>query len=130
MTVSIFLILLVFAASIWYLGSPFFSAAFSTPVIRESELRKNDLSLKKTEILESLKDLELDHETQKLSDADFKELYAESFKEGTEILRRLDQSDVQTAPTGQGPQFCAQCGGKLSVNARFCSQCGEKVAHV
>ena len=35
------------------------------------------------------------------------------------------ESQIETADSGQIPQFCAHCGTKVPVEAKFCPSCGS-----
>jgi len=128
MSLAIFITVIIFAASIWYLASPLLEKVASENMVHPSKQSLNELSLKKEEILSSLKDLELDHQLKKISDEDYKEEYQNTFNEGTEILKDIDRErEAVIASKTQSrklPQFCAHCGESLVEKARFCAYCG------
>ncbi len=140
MTSAVLIAILIFIAVSGYVWEPVFSARRRgiQPTLHAGDPLEN-LSLKKDEILLSLKDLELDHELKKLSDDDFHQIYNETFQEGAEILRQIDvekkregaaiASQAPSSADGsvKPPKFCGECGEKLVATAKFCAQCGARV---
>ena len=88
METEIFLMVLVFMLAFWYLGGPLLKG--DTVCVVEEGRASQNLSLQKDEILLSLKEIELDYQTKKISEADYKEQYAEAFEEGKKILQKLE----------------------------------------
>jgi hypothetical protein len=98
--------------------------------------RRRDLALA------ALKEIEFDHATGKLSDADYDRLRTKYTTEALEALRAGDGAAVPAgaaaedaverliatarAQTG-GKKFCSDCGSLLEGSGRFCVECGSKV---
>ena len=75
--------------------------------------------------LVALKDLEFDHATGKLSDADYRDLRARYTRAAVTSLREVDSP----APAAPGPEgtACSGCGGRSPADALFCSGCGHRL---
>lgn len=90
MMIESLLIVLIFGLALYFIGSPLFSE------VKEEAGQKGNLSrhylLRKKEVMDSLKDLELDRNLQKISEEDFKQLYNQTMEEGAEVLKKLDES--------------------------------------
>jgi hypothetical protein len=111
------------------------------PLVRGARLDEvtpeRNTPLRPEPILIALRDLDFDHQTGKVAQADYARARAEllaraaqamaknpdSSLEGVleervkEIRRRLDQAEP--------PASCAQCGDRLLPGDRFCSRCGN-----
>ncbi len=111
------------------------------------------LVARKSVLLQSLRDIEFDHETGKLSEEDYRRLKGDHEHRAVQVMRKLDElrgddaerddeidsaleqrlrqrADRQqgTPPEG-GDQAgeaveCPDCGKQLEAEARFCSRCG------
>ena len=92
MATETFFMLLVFAACFWYLGTPLVGAGLKpAPTSEENpEREKENLLSQKEEVLESLKEIEMDYQMQKISEEDYKAQYAETFEEGKSILKKME----------------------------------------
>lgn len=153
MSLSILFIAIIFLAAFYYLAQPFLTSKRIEKFAFQSPDQKEDLLLKKNEIISCIKDIEFDHQLKKISDEDFKQLYQETFNEGTEILRNLDKiqdlaplkdkEPILTKPDPNGKkeikreeqetenrkkkEFCPHCGESLVVEANFCAYCGTQI---
>lgn len=138
MSLEILIGILIFVAVYYYLFAPLVSGQpESAQVVRSSADSIENLSLKKEEILLTLKDLEFDHELKKLSDDDFHHIYDETLQEGAQVLRQIDEEKARQekassvlTPTSQelkAAKFCSECGERLAASAKFCAQCGTKI---
>lgn len=140
MTSIVFFLILLFAGCVWYLGAPLYGSILSPKNRKNKPLE--DLNLRKEEVLATLKELELDHRTKKITDEDFKSVYAETFEKGKILIKQIEDLEVNSveearAPVfektsqpkegGLQPKYCHQCGGALISGAKFCSQCGVKI---
>ncbi len=142
MTLVTFFLVLIFAISLYLLITPI---ALNN-AIAASELNNGleDLNFRKKEILESLKEFELDKNMEKISHEDFQSLYQETFVEGTRLLKEIESREIVSPEnvnpenlespkviskgiTQVTPKFCSQCGTLLETQAKFCSQCGHKI---
>jgi len=82
-------------------------------------------------IYATIRDLEDDFETGKVSAKDHETMRNELRRRAGELLRaeRAAADASQTAAaTAAVVNFCSDCGGRVGAEARFCSQCGAKLA--
>ncbi|MFP8880357.1 MAG: zinc ribbon domain-containing protein, partial [Myxococcota bacterium] len=82
-------------------------------------------------VLASLRSLEDDFETNKLSQADYTELRQQLRASAVELLslEREDASTERNVETAAiSAPACGKCGAELDPDARFCSQCGTRAA--
>jgi hypothetical protein len=85
-------------------------------------------------VLASLRSLEDDFETGKLTEADYQELRKQLratavsllSQERDKLATQTTQKDVETPPV----PVCGDCGAQLGPDALFCSRCGTKVGGV
>ncbi len=114
------------------------------------QIRKAELAIKRDELKESLRELELDHNTGKVSDADFTRMQAEyekklsnitlEFSAGGKIdskdnikkqieneVKLLRKTKKELKATEQ-PASCPKCSTDNLPGSKFCSNCGEKLA--
>ena len=89
MMIESFIIVFIFGLGLMLIGSPLF-ATTDDEIKSSNKNVSRHYMLKKNEVLDSLKDLELDHNLNKVSDEDFKELYAQTMEEGVEVLKKLE----------------------------------------
>lgn len=89
MATETFFMLLVFAACFWYLGAPLLRRDEEV-FVDDPQREVDNLKSQKDEVLQSLKEIELDYQMKKISEEDYKEQYAETFEEGKTILKRID----------------------------------------
>lgn len=145
MTFATFLLVLIFFIALYFLVTPMLSplqtkdAAGAGGDAQGAE----DLRYRKAEVLESLKEFDLDLKMKKISDQDYQTLYQETFAEGARILREIDERAQEAerpppepnppsreAQPASVPKFCSQCGSALQTGANFCSGCGRKIQRV
>jgi len=102
----------------------------------------NRLWLQKEQIYDSLKDLEMDYETGKISQVDYEEMKTNYKTEAISILKAIDiekgikpskinkQKPSRTAKkTAHGKTvFCPECGTKNLQTYKFCLNCGFKLS--
>lgn len=83
---------IIFLLGIVYVLSPFMGKLRLLSADKSPESRRTDnLAIKKNDVLEALADFELDRKLQKISEADFQELYTETLEEGAQILKQMDK---------------------------------------
>ena len=138
MSLELFILIFLFALAVWVIGSPLYQRGTMASMKDSYNLR--DLSLRKQEVIDSIKDLELDYKMSKVSEGDFKTLYDETLKEGASLLAQMDvplktkpkaksdQDHPKSSSVKQQPKFCSQCGVELVANAHYCIQCGVKIS--
>lgn len=132
MEFSYFLIILVLVGVVWYVGGPLLAPVMAENTSRATDYNEaEDLRLRKEEVFLSLKDLELDYKTKKISEEDYNLLHNEIFKQGTELLKSSEkiQADRKSNPINaqKVAKFCTQCGSALVSGAKFCGECGCKI---
>lgn len=155
-------VLLVFAAAIFALVASY--RAFAPLVLTgtriqsgalDTELRElEELTARRDVLLKSLRELEFERETNKVSQGDFETFRARYEREALDILKEIDRlhggrgwqeridEELRSrvgppslasavAPSlddsEQGPPECVSCGAELQVDDRFCSKCGTPV---
>jgi hypothetical protein len=82
------------------------------------------LEKRRDNALSSLRDAEMDHETGRLSEADYASMRSELESEAMAAIAELDQMG------GSGPGaagFCPACGAARAGNDAFCGQCGTSL---
>lgn len=136
MTLSLFLLVVTFAVIVWYLAAPFFQKGLPDLNTDHYRIRRRDLIVRKDEIIGGLADLDLDHQLKKIATEDYQELYDEGFRDGTQILREMDQnrppsgSDTTRGSANDPIQYCSGCGKRLLPEGRYCAHCGVKVRSI
>lgn len=75
----------------------------------------------------AIRDLEHDHETGKLSEADYASLRRELRARAAALLRDERQDAVAPVPE-RTPARCPSCGSEPRPEDRFCARCGERLA--
>jgi len=78
-------------------------------------------------VLASLRSLEDDFETGKLSETDYAELRQQLRATAVDLLVLERQGSSPQTATDATP-LCGECKAELAADARFCSQCGAQVA--
>ncbi len=83
-------------------------------------------------LYESIRDLEHDHETGKLEEADYEGLRRDLRARAAALLARERAAQpVADAAAGEGPAAtvtCHACGAEIAATDRFCSHCGAAQA--
>ena len=85
------LVILALAFVVWLVGAPLRRGPQAVEEAATIEIR--ELEAARDAKYREIRELDLDHRTGKLSDADFKALDRQLRGEAVEILRRLDQLD-------------------------------------
>jgi hypothetical protein len=86
-------------------------------------------------VVESLRDLDHDHETGKISDADYEGLRTQMRARALELMR-LERTGTEPAQapaqpaTRAGALHCTACGARAESAWRFCAGCGAPLATV
>lgn len=136
--------ILIFISAMFFVGYPIF---------KKSEIRKRESGVnealgelihKKEAVYTSIKDLDFDYRTGKLSADDYKELKEKYEVEALHILKDIDDSGKkkttsdeakikQILPESSEPitdkdfVFCPKCGTKAKTGDNFCFKCGAKL---
>jgi hypothetical protein len=77
-------------------------------------------------IYSAIRDLEHDHETGKIAEADYTTMRDELRARAVALLRREREGPVD-AEKRSSPPCCAACGAEVSATDRFCSRCGRAI---
>lgn len=86
---SLVVVLFLFIGTVFYLALPFFK---SSPVSLGSKTSDHEgLLLKKQEVFESLRDLDMDYQTKKVDQKDYQAIYQQTLEEGAQILEKIDE---------------------------------------
>ncbi|MFB6264753.1 MAG: hypothetical protein ABEL76_14180 [Bradymonadaceae bacterium] len=126
--------------------------------VLEDELEEiEELAARKSVLMQSLRDIEFDRKTGKLSEEDYRRLKAHREREALEVAKklehrrghleyeseidrqvkaRLEQTDEsaetdapdRAPPSGDDAIECPECDRRLRPDAVFCSGCGERLA--
>ena len=94
--------------------------------------RERDAMLsEKALVLRSIKELEFDRATGKLSDADFHEMNQRLRARALSLMAALERPQRPTAPAHEDVVHALACPACQTTNdedAKFCKQCGHKLA--
>jgi len=128
-----------------FVGKPF----LTDPTPRRQLTPRQQLFARKAMLLNDLRDLEFDHDTNKMPDDVYEFQRAALVKETAVVLKELDSpkdgktvdDDIEAAiaraksgkPTGSKKKetsgknvFCANCGKPMDSDDKFCTTCGHK----
>lgn len=98
-----------------------------------------ELERKKSGLIREIKDIELDHQMDKIDDADFEELTNSYRSQAMAVMEELDSikgvsekkkysvSSEYNVPEKEQSGFCKECGNSLFSDASFCGVCGNQV---
>lgn len=89
MNLALLVVLLLFIGAVLFLAIPFFKPASVNLESKEGE--EEGLLLKKQEVFESLRDLEMDYQTKKVDQKDYQRIYQETVAEGAQVLEKMDE---------------------------------------
>ena len=136
--------ILIFISAMFLVGYPIFKKSGIRS--RESGVSQalGELIHKKEAVYTSIKDLDFDYRTGKLSEDDYKELKERYELEALHILKDIDDSGKKktTAEDARIKQilpessesitdkefiFCPKCGTKANLGDNFCFKCGAKL---
>ena len=118
--------------------------------VTETERLSSELQAGRDRVLSSLQELEMDFNTGKILEEDYREQRQALMKEGAEILRQID---VLKAGSGVSPKedaiddeieaaiaqirnekedgnggFCPSCGSEVNAGDLFCIRCGNTLS--
>ena len=110
----------------------------------EQQIKVSELLHQHDMLQKTIQDLEFDHETDKLSDADFQELLAEHRKAQADVDARLKnlsgisaselvdrlEAEIEQEKLRLQPEAvsrCPNCHNVVSEEDKFCSNCGAKI---
>ena len=120
--------------------------------ITEAERLSSELQAGRDRVLNSLQELEMDFDTGKILDEDYRSQRQTLMEEGAGILRRIDvlKADGHVPPEGgdiddeieaaiaqargqkgdKSDGFCPTCGSEVKAGDLFCIRCGNTLAEV
>jgi hypothetical protein len=78
-------------------------------------------------IYSAIRDLEHDHETGKITEADYTSMSNELRARAVALLRR-EREGTSAAEESGGPPRCPSCSVEVGAGDRFCSRCGAALA--
>lgn len=95
-----------------------------------SPARESAVSRERAEVVESLRDLEHDHETGKVSDADYESMRSELRARALELMERerTGETPSPSRPDTEAAAHCTACGARAEPGWRFCAACGAPLA--
>lgn len=97
----------------------------------QEELPEDGTRSEREAVYASLRDLEHDHETAKLSDDDYASMRAELRARAAALLRAESAATAPAAGAAKLPAdapACGACGARARGGDRFCAQCGAALA--
>lgn len=83
------------------------------------------LADRKLSIYQDIRDLELDRQTGKVSDADYRMMRSDYEQEAAQVMKAMDEEDSRQGKHRK--RSCPSCGATLSGKDRFCGDCGHAV---
>ncbi|EKT87496.1 zinc ribbon domain-containing protein [Leptospira santarosai] len=109
--------------------SPFLYIRFGIHTkVFESE--KSELISRREIILENLRDIKIEFDTGKLTEAEFQTISSGIVKDLEDFDEKIARSipkQLQTQPP-TFPKYCHECGFKIEIyGAKFCPSCGTKL---
>jgi len=101
------------------------------------ELLENERAV----VIRNIRELDFDHRTGKIDDADYAALRARLLENGADLLRRMESmqheessrdvrreiEDQVARLRARSTRACSACVAVLRQDDKFCPQCGEKV---
>jgi competence protein ComGC len=138
--------ILIFVSAMFIVGYPIFKRQEARVKDQGNEVL-DELVHKKEVVYTSIKDLDFDYRTGKLSEDDYKELKERYELEALHILKDIDDSEKgktiaadtatrQVARESAEPIddkdfiFCPKCGTKAKIGDNFCFKCGSKLPNL
>lgn len=135
MLVFILMALIVFIA-ILVVGYPLVNAQqYQFEQVSGADDRIENLISARENAIDAIRDLEFDHATGKLSDADYKQMRARYDLRAAEVLQKMDAITLGAKKSGGSGKAaaaasgtCPRCKTKLQKDDRFCPTCGQRLA--
>jgi hypothetical protein len=94
-------------------------------VLRENTQLEN-LENARVKVLDAIRDMQFDHMTGKLSDADYQSLRTQYEFKAAQILQQLDALRGQPKKH-YGNKSCPRCHASIDATDKFCMKCGAKL---
>ena len=126
---DILLIAAVTFVSLFVLGYPIINARkYQTASVPRGNKQLDTLESARVQTLDAIRDLQFDHLTGKLSDADYQSLRTQYEFQAAKILQQLDA--IKGAPKkagANGKRNCPRCHASNDASDKFCVKCGNKL---
>ena len=136
------ILILILSAATVYVALPYWQRRVAV----KSNLKNShiaDLLERRDNLLATIKDIEFDYQTGKISPEDFAEMNAKYRSEAVAILKRIDGAvkgknknkekieaelrQLKARRKNTNGKFCANCGNAVQPGDRFCTQCGTRL---
>ena len=130
--VFVLMALIIFVA-ILLVGYPLVNARqYQYEETAAADERIENLMSARNNAIDAIRDLEFDHATGKLSDADYKQMRARYDLKAAEVLQKVDAITMGAKKNGGATKTavagnCPRCKAKLQPEDRFCPACGQRV---
>lgn len=143
---TILLAVLISLFAIAFVVWPLFNPKQRPSLVENQEVI--DLVHRKDIILQSIKEIEFDYHTQKLSEPDFQRLNARLRQQALALMRRIEkaepdfqhlEAELEAAISEKRQQYrpermeatpknyCPQCGSSVAKDDNFCASCGKQL---
>ncbi len=111
------------------LGYPLvYSQKYQYARILRGDARLDNLENARVQALDAIRDLQFDHMTGKLSDADYQSLRTQYEYQAAQILRQLDALQGQPRQaSAKGKTTCPNCHKAVDPLDKFCIKCGTRL---
>ena len=135
--------ILIFISAMFFVGYPIFKKSGIRGLESGVNEALGELIHKKEAVYTSIKDLDFDYKTSKLSEDDYKELKEKYEVEALHILKDIDDSgkrpplspllhkegkgEVENRVMDENIIYCPKCGTKTEIRDNFCFKCGAKL---
>lgn len=134
------MLILILIATIVYVTKPYWQR--TAVRLNSGNGQLSELTSQRDNLLASIKEIEFDYETGKISAEDFGEMNAKYRSEAVTILKRIDGlrgnsrasqkleaelRQLRLQQKSKAMKFCSECGASLQVSDRFCFQCGYRL---
>lgn len=131
---DIFIIVLIIFAVLVIIGFPLVNAK-RYRVIGNGTLgvdQFEDVYSERDRVLDALRDLQIEHATGKISDADYAMLKGRYDTKAAVVLQEIDALEMNTSKKSATRQAkaqgaCPRCHARLEPDDRFCFECGYKL---
>ncbi len=126
---DIVIIAMIIFVTFVVLGYPLvYSHKYQYASILRGNERLEDLENGRVQTLDAIRDLQFDHVTGKLSDADYQSLRSQYEYKAAQILQQLDAIKGQPRKANaQGKSACPRCHAAIDASDKFCMKCGTKL---
>ena len=126
---DILLIAVMFFITLFVLGYPIINARkYQLSGVPRGNKQLDTLENARVQTLDAIRDLQFDHMTSKLSDADYQSLRAQYEFQAAKVLQQLDAIKGLPQKTNGG-KACSRCHAHNAANDKFCVKCGNKLTN-